>query len=1117
MPAYIIETGRSYENPVDSEDYTRTYTSDDHPSFGSGYTIEFEDAGPGSYNFGRDEVFYIGNPTEFCVANCDVDRRGVWRYYNGADDDHLYWVDETIPNNRFFDRRGYNHEPRNKAPSFQLLRENVSGTQPVYLKYSSGNKNSYLDSSSSGEVRKLGYIFTSSGGAAAAGALNSGEISLPLYHYRKNNSDGYDDFYTTNPAQEVNLSGGPIAPKDPLNGEYVYQGIYGYVLDGAAPRAQKRYQTAGSAYNTGEVDRAGWYQYNNTWSRRRYEDEPEATPAQEGWGDPNNADLADEDANFEWFYGKNGAVKASVPRFLGFHDAFEGQFLYYLYDTSFPFNGPIYGINFTTTDAQCCPQRSQSECVPNVEYHSYYYEMREDAWVTKKTTLTVDAPDDGGAESFWTVGTDDHMLFFRYTSSSGAFRIGETLNGWQITQARYFGDELKCGYMRFRPVTGRTGNAFTYLQSISSQDGATATVLAGYGIADKGAFFGVYEFPKKVSYYKVEIDDAALIPRRTFDEAILEAVVNKKGQIKEVKIINAGKDYRNPSLQFALPDIIREEGFADAAENIPEVFEDDISGEYAISLETNQEFDTTDKSIRKIARQTRKQQWTSEDNFTGTFKRAEGYVVINELGCVKQVVITDPGNGYQPGEDVRIFVTDRETERTEQTVIGEAAPNIKNATQLSQDIQDPNVRSAFKEFEDVLGSTMDSVTKPIQHDYITSYIRSTDINNKEKMKFCSDTLPMGCVKASVGSDWHDINTFVDIGSLWSQTANANPRWNANTDFLTETKKNSERNSIFIDDKYTSGMEGFYGGCPESQVQNLYGVRRFFDIPCPYQEYGTDGKLKTIGYLPFKYCGSDKEHAVVKISLSVEGDVSGAGQSVNRKFFEWLEELEKPTLTPGRPVSGGYKSHPCTRGTNVKGRCYETSNGQYTFVPTSGDENTFDFNGNGATGSTSNVELNQLKTWIGDNVSSYVGLFFNQVIVDGNDVELYQNNVPYTNLVLDTCSNDKFPNLCWHNFVADGVLNVYSGYDSNGNGIASDDICDGYPFRSCGFGNWALRNVIHSTVAFDTGKIAENDLSIELGPYNGNMTWINYKTGAVRTLNRVLELYGNPYFDECDLQ
>ena len=44
MPSpYIIETGRSYPNPVDSEDYDRTYTSDEHPSFGSGYQIEVEE------------------------------------------------------------------------------------------------------------------------------------------------------------------------------------------------------------------------------------------------------------------------------------------------------------------------------------------------------------------------------------------------------------------------------------------------------------------------------------------------------------------------------------------------------------------------------------------------------------------------------------------------------------------------------------------------------------------------------------------------------------------------------------------------------------------------------------------------------------------------------------------------------------------------------------------------------------------------------------------------------------------------------------------------------------------------------------------------------------------
>ena len=114
-------------------------------------------------------------------------------------------------------------------------------------------------------------------------------------------------------------------------------------------------------------------------------------------------------------------------------------------------------------------------------------------------------------------------------------------------------------------------------------------------------------------------------------------------------------------------------------------------------------------------------------------------------------------------------------------------------------------------------------------------------------------------------------------------------------------------------------------------------------------------------------------------MTIEGDVTGVSEAVNQRFLAWLKRLAKPTLTAGRPVTGGYKTHACTRGSNVKGRCYSTGNGQYEFVPTSGDENTFDFNGPGATLSTSNVELGQLSTWIGDNIQVYTGLFFNQII------------------------------------------------------------------------------------------------------------------------------------------
>ena len=60
-------------------------------------------------------------------------------------------------------------------------------------------------------------------------------------------------------------------------------------------------------------------------------------------------------ANFEWAYGLNGAIKGAVPRFLGFEDSYDSQFYYYLYDTSYPWNGPLFGIQYALNDIPCCP------------------------------------------------------------------------------------------------------------------------------------------------------------------------------------------------------------------------------------------------------------------------------------------------------------------------------------------------------------------------------------------------------------------------------------------------------------------------------------------------------------------------------------------------------------------------------------------------------------------------------------------------------------------------------------------------------------------------------------------------------------------------------------------
>ena len=80
-------------------------------------------------------------------------------------------------------------------------------------------------------------------------------------------------------------------------------------------------------------------------------------------------------------------------------------------------------------------------------------------------------------------------------------------------------------------------------------------------------------------------------------------------------------------------------------------------------------------------------------------------------------------------------------------------------------------------------------------------------------------------------------------------------------------------------------------------------------------------------------------------------------------MNWLKSLGRPQLTRPRKVpksggSGDEKTHPCTNG-DAKGRCYETSSGQYAFVPLGGDENTFDYGLNQGM-----TEADQLETWIG---------------------------------------------------------------------------------------------------------------------------------------------------------
>ena len=155
----------------------------------------------------------------------------------------------------------------------------------------------------------LGYIYTN-----LSDAQEYGPDAVPLYHYRYGNygaSSGkdIDDFYTINPAGEINLVDNPIPCRKPLDREYQYVGIVGYVYPADAPGApQETVIDVGKLGPTGQcIDKTGWYAFDNetgpfNWRvyNRGGQTPDKGTPGVIGFGNPDNAEILTEAANFEW-------------------------------------------------------------------------------------------------------------------------------------------------------------------------------------------------------------------------------------------------------------------------------------------------------------------------------------------------------------------------------------------------------------------------------------------------------------------------------------------------------------------------------------------------------------------------------------------------------------------------------------------------------------------------------------------------------------------------------------------------------------------------------------------------------------------------------------------------
>ena len=1183
MPAYIESTGRSFPNPIKSEDYAKPFERPSSSRYrsrsgyqqgtGTQYYIEFEGMGPGSMPLGKDQIHYLGEEDEQCVNACGYERQPIYRWYRGSKDDHKYSTGpklqkrDMIGENESKDKAasGYNPEPRSGTPVFFTMMTQVSGSVPLYIWYNHWPDDTQLslsssappDSSGPGQYRlvgKAGYVFPNAA-AAQAYAGSGGEQPAALYEYLHPDPD---HFYTTDPANEVNLAdNSPIPPKKRYKGEYSYQGILCYVFKNDTPDGpERRLEDIGKIGASGQcIDRSGWYQYTGTWTYSRYRrnqdgngNRLEGTPGVNGWGDSNNAALIDTDGAFEWFYGANGPIKAAVPRYLGFETSYDSQFYYYLYDTSYPWNGPIFGIQYELNDAPCCPnttcpsgERSIPCCVPVISYHSHFYEIREDSWETTESEITLtDVSTRGVNESFWTVDTKSRRVFFRYQTSVGKVSQGESINGWEVNSVRYFGDELKCGVIEFG---GGDGNAFQRGVTYTAEDGAQFEVLAGFGIPNKAAFCGVYEFNKRIGYYKVEIDPAALIPKRTLDVAQLEAKVNKKGEIVEVEVINGGRGYINPQVSVSTPGVLEDFSAGDLASSQTASFTKETSRQAFPAPESTSNFNVAGKNIfKKVRNKTNKLQAENDFGEREDIRQAEIRIgEIDELGVIKSIVVEDRGKGYNPAEPPAVFVVDPKLETI----------NSPNLDDVDFGGVGKDFASAFENLELPQGDSGDYISPSdmfeegqkttkggFQANIPTSYLKMSEIDDS-MMTLCQD-LPANCINIEFPKNLSKAmptdGAFDSLGQLGDE----------GFDEFRSAVYPDVLKSVAQADEEGEGLSHLYGfnqknRCIKVAQPKVYNIQRWFDVPCAYLDANEDGDTVAYGFLIYKYCAPKDDNASFKVNLKFNGKTTG---SQGQDFLDWLMSMPKPKLTDARdytnPNTGNKrKVWNCARA-DVAGRCYE-DNGNIVFLAVGGDENTFDYN------QSSYSEGQQLELWLGDNLVTHApGSTRNwQWSTSSTDPETGQTTTTtengsfqYTALEIDcnnVVSNQMANHPCWDNFVRsstnpDGPLDVYCGWDADGNTIAgttwwntsargiSNIFCS-----TCTNTYWAgtasaagLAYVYDASIAIDPSRITAGNYEILMGPYSGVMSIKNYLTGGINALSSAIDNLGNPFFSECEV-
>lgn len=1120
MPIYIEETKRGYPDPVDTD------TAD----------IELYGEGKGSYILGKDEVFYIGDPEDVVVANT-AERKKIFRWYNGKFVDHLYTNDEDE------EQEKYNREPRNtQRYPFTVMRKNVSGSVALYRHYSDSKTDTKLslNSSESGytQVGILGYVFTSYSAAQVYANTVIGENAKPLYSYY--NSVGKDSFYTLHPENEVNLeeyTSGPLGPpypgadnQSPDKGDaYAYTGILCWVFERVSATDTRRIIEVGKPQYAGSEFTYGWLSDVNggtalgnvptNWTFGRY--------SFFGQG----FQINDDKANFTFLYGEFGPVKAALPRFLNYKFLYDSQFFYYLYDTSDPWNGPLFGVRMQTdmmSEGNCCISTGGQngggggqQCpITDPHIYRYYYHPRPNTWKTHRTRIYTDVKNgEGEDQNILTAGTKDKIVFFRYTTGSFNMVEGDTVNGWRITEHRYMGDELTTGFIRISPITeGADGSDFQYgsvYSTSNTQYPSSFVALSGWGIPDKAAIFGVYEFKKVVGYYKIELHPDAAIPKRTMDEAKIEAVVDNNGSISGLNIINPGFGYSaNARVEIMPPP--NENTSAEVTNARTYYLKSEVADTTGSKDTFNWGSSNPDyKTVGTMATNQLKDGVVIKDTAIKVKPAVVKVTQISQDGCILECQVVSGGSGYSKQVKPVVIVYDPKKLDYDESPQSKSNPelnasskNSKNQLKLMSDNL-PKVGGDSSVINTTLSTAFESFDSGVTGSVYTGYIKGIgELDPENTMEMCLG-VPGTCVQPLFQVmnplDYYGSKFFSNV-IKYDTTGGMRNSFN-----LLNTQGKDAFSNLRVTADTASGAlggitkEGITGPtCLSMGQPKLEYKTRFYDIPCPYT-VGSGETMKVYGWMPHQYSASRKESTEFNVFLEVDGDFTGPASSTaqNTAFINKLKTLPAPKVLPPRQAAAGVKTWKCTRG-SYEGRCFRAGDGDISFYPVGADENVYDY--------THLSVYDAYNVWIGQASSTLTGSSGT-----GTNGRYY-----YWLALAGILTGTKYtgpaqPSTSWDYYVYDassnpnGIFRKYTGYDLDGNGAGNTARWTNYIYTMppCeGITD------IDSVIAIDPTQIAVNDNLIRIGPIKGKVTVKNWSTGSAQVYAQAVENLGNPYFESC---